>query len=226
MPRSIAASPISIFDFDTVLLGLAMVTIGGIGRAEGAVLGTLIVIFLDDVLIELGPLRAILIGGLMLRGRAVPQQRLFRHPQAVPRLARQEEGRMALDPGREGRRDAARRSHRDRRQGRPLLPPLRQDAARLPEDADRAGDHRRAPSASRWASTARRSSACSSISAAQPQDDKYAIIGGRAVQGLPDHRAFGAARRRPAPGRGPIYPNLEEAYHGVFMRRVHDLLES
>ena len=45
----------SIFDFQTVLLGLAMITIGGIGRAEGAVLGTLIVIFLRDVLLELGP---------------------------------------------------------------------------------------------------------------------------------------------------------------------------
>ena len=35
----------SIFDFQTVLLGLAMITIGGIGRAEGAVLGTLVVSF-------------------------------------------------------------------------------------------------------------------------------------------------------------------------------------
>ncbi len=45
----------SIFDFQTVLLGLAMMTIGGIGRAEGAVLGTLVVVFLRDVLIEFGP---------------------------------------------------------------------------------------------------------------------------------------------------------------------------
>ena len=56
----------SIFDFQTVLLGLAMVTIGGIGRAEGAVLGTLVVVFLRDVLIEFGPWRYLIIGGLML----------------------------------------------------------------------------------------------------------------------------------------------------------------
>lgn len=56
----------SIFDFQTVLLGLAMVTIGGIGRAEGAVFGTLVVIFLRDVLIEFGPWRYLLIGAAML----------------------------------------------------------------------------------------------------------------------------------------------------------------
>ena len=56
----------SIFDFQTVLLGLAMITIGGIGRAEGAVLGTLVVIFLRDVLLELGPWRYLIIGAAML----------------------------------------------------------------------------------------------------------------------------------------------------------------
>lgn len=56
----------SIFSFDTVLLGLAMLTIGGIGKAEGAILGTLVVTFLDKVLIGIGPLRYFLIGLLML----------------------------------------------------------------------------------------------------------------------------------------------------------------
>ena len=56
----------SIFDFQTVLLGLAMITIGGIGRAEGAVLGTFVVIFLRDVLLELGPWRYLIIGSAML----------------------------------------------------------------------------------------------------------------------------------------------------------------
>src|SRR4029077_5133792 len=56
----------SIFDFQTVLLGLAMITIGGIGRAEGAVLGTLVVVFLGDVFLELGPWRYLIIGAAML----------------------------------------------------------------------------------------------------------------------------------------------------------------
>lgn len=56
----------SIFSFDTVLLGLAMLAIGGIGKAEGAVLGTLVVVFLDKVLLDWGPIRHFLIGALML----------------------------------------------------------------------------------------------------------------------------------------------------------------
>src|SRR5690606_2180326 len=56
----------SIFSFDTVLLGLAMLAIGGIGKAEGAVLGTLVVVFLDKVLLDWGPMRHFMIGALML----------------------------------------------------------------------------------------------------------------------------------------------------------------
>src|SRR4029453_6538137 len=56
----------SIFNFDTVLLGLAMLVIGGVGRAEGAVVGTLIVVFFDQVLNTWGPARFIIIGLIML----------------------------------------------------------------------------------------------------------------------------------------------------------------
>ena len=54
------------FNFDTVLLGLGMLVIGGIGRAEGAVVGTFVVVLFDKFLITLGPLRLILIGLIML----------------------------------------------------------------------------------------------------------------------------------------------------------------
>ena len=56
----------SIFNFDTVLLGLAMLVIGGVGRAEGAVVGTLIVVFFDQVLNTWGPARFMIIGLIML----------------------------------------------------------------------------------------------------------------------------------------------------------------
>ena len=56
----------NLFDFHTVVMGLAMITIGGIGRSEGAVVGTLIIVILDRVLIELGPMRYIIIGVLMM----------------------------------------------------------------------------------------------------------------------------------------------------------------
>ena len=50
------ASP-SLFSMDSLLLLLAMFVIGGIGRTEGAVVGTLIVVLFDRVLIGLGPMR-------------------------------------------------------------------------------------------------------------------------------------------------------------------------
>src|SRR6185312_6734509 len=59
------ASP-SLFSMDSLLLLLAMIVIGGIGRTEGAVVGTLIVVWFDRVLIGLGPLRLICIGAIML----------------------------------------------------------------------------------------------------------------------------------------------------------------
>ena len=44
----------------------AMMVIGGIGRAEGAVVGAAIVTFIDKGLIELGPIRIIIIAIIML----------------------------------------------------------------------------------------------------------------------------------------------------------------
>ena len=51
---------------DQLLLLLAMIVIGGIGTAEGAVLGTLIVVLFDKVFISLGPMRLIFIAAIML----------------------------------------------------------------------------------------------------------------------------------------------------------------
>lgn len=59
------ASP-SLFGIDNLLLLLAMIVIGGLGTAEGAVVGTLLVVVLDKLFIDLGPVRLVLIGLLML----------------------------------------------------------------------------------------------------------------------------------------------------------------
>ena len=59
------ASP-SLFGIELVSLGLAMLVIGGMRRAEGVVLGTLIVVLMRDGLVTWGPIRLILIGVIML----------------------------------------------------------------------------------------------------------------------------------------------------------------
>ncbi len=59
------ASP-ALFSIDMVMLMFAMIVIGGIGRAEGAVVGTAVVVFIDKIFIEYGPIRFIVIGFIML----------------------------------------------------------------------------------------------------------------------------------------------------------------
>lgn len=59
------ASP-SLFSIDQVMLLFAMIVIGGLGRAEGAVVGTGVVVVLDKMFTEFGPIRFIVIGLIML----------------------------------------------------------------------------------------------------------------------------------------------------------------
>ena len=57
---------LAVFSLDQLLLLFAMIVIGGLGRSEGAVLGTAIVVLIDKGLIGLGPLRIILVTAVMI----------------------------------------------------------------------------------------------------------------------------------------------------------------
>lgn len=57
---------LSLFSIDQLLLLLAMIVIGGMGKAEGAVFGTVLVVFITQFFVDWGPWRIILIGALML----------------------------------------------------------------------------------------------------------------------------------------------------------------
>lgn len=56
----------SIFSLDQLMLLFAMIVIGGLGRSEGAVIGTAIVVLIDKGLLNLGPIRILLVAALML----------------------------------------------------------------------------------------------------------------------------------------------------------------
>ena len=56
----------TVFSIDQLMMLFAMMVIGGIGRAEGAVVGAAIVTIIDKGLIELGPVRIIIIAAIML----------------------------------------------------------------------------------------------------------------------------------------------------------------
>jgi branched-chain amino acid transport system permease protein len=215
----------SIFDFQTVLLGLAMITIGGIGRAEGAVLGTFAVIFLRDVFLELGPWRYLIIGVAMLgvvlflNNGYFGIRRQFNAWRAKKRgewrSTRTEKGGEALPE------EATEINDKDALYFR-RFDKMQRDYLKGLITPEVIEEHRRQP-------LGQHSEALERVLLyfrRAKMEDKYAlhragpsgpfkIIAFSGVRGvsprLVDDREFGT---------------LDEAYHAVFMRRVHDLLES
>ena len=215
----------SIFSFDTVLLGVAMLVIGGIGRAEGAVAGAAIVIFLDKVLISLGPVRLIIIGVIMLavvlqlNGGLFgikPQFRAWRNKKKSERRSTRAEkgGEMLPEEATETRDkdqiywrryDKMQRDHLKKL----VSPEVIEEHARSP-----LGQHSEA--LERLLLYFRRA----------PMSDKYAII---TVEAFKAYRIVALSGQRGVAPRlveEKTYASPEAAYHGVFMRRVQDLLES
>ncbi len=215
----------SIFSFDTVLLGLAMLAIGGIGRAEGAVLGTLVVVALDQVLIEWGPIRHFMIGAIMLFAVLFLNQGFFGIKRQFNawrdkkrgewRSSRSEKGGEALPE------EATEIEDKDAIYHRRFDKMQRDYLKRLvcPEVIE---EHRRKP-------LGQHSEALERLLLyfrRAPMDDKYALH--RAGPDGPYKIiAFSGARGvAPRVVEDREYETVEAAYHGVFMRRVHDLLES
>lgn len=215
----------SIFSFDTVLLGLAMLVIGGIGRAEGAVVGTAIVVLLDKILIRWGPIRLIAIGLIMLgvvlflRGGLFgikAQFRAWRDKKKSERRSTRAEkgGEMLPEEATEMEDKDVVYFHRYDKMQREYLKTLIS-----PEIID---EHKRSPLGQhsepleRLLLYFRR--------AALP--DKYAIT---VVEPFKAYRIVALSGHRGVAPRlveDKIYPSQDDAYHGVFMRRVQDLLES
>jgi len=215
----------SIFSFDTVLLGLAMLVIGGIGRSEGAVVGTLIVVIFDKVLISLGPIRLIIIGLIMLlvvlflRGGLFGIKAQFRawrdKKKSEHRSARAEKGGEMLPE------EATETPDKDvvywRRYDK-----MQRDFLKTLVTPEVIEEHRRNP-------LGQHSEALERLLLyfrRQPQVDKYAII---AVEPFKAYRVVALSGQRGVAPRlveDKIYTSQEDAYHGVFLRRVQDLLES
>lgn len=218
------ASP-SLFSFDTVLLGLAMLVIGGLGRAEGAVLGTLIVVFFDKVLIDLGALRLVIIGLIMLfvvlflrRGLfGIKEQfRTWRDKKkSEHRSARAEKGGEMLPE------EATETEDKDELYLR-RFDKLTRDYLKTLVTDEVIEEHRRSP-------LGQHSEALERLLIyfrRQPQVDKYAIT---VIEPFKSYRIVALSGHRgvaPRVVEEKVYTSIHDAYHGVFMRRVQDLLES
>lgn len=215
----------SIFSFDTVLLGLAMLTIGGIGKAEGAILGTLVVTVLDKVMIELGPLRYFIIGLIMLAVVLFLNNGYFGIKQQFNawrdkkrgewRSIRSEKGGEALpEEATEQRNKDALYFQRFDKMQRDYLKSL--ICNEILEE------HRRSP-------LGQHSEALERVLLyfrRAPLDDKYALHFIAATDRYKIIAFSGQRGVSPRVVEDREYASIPEGYHGIFMRRVHDLMES
>ncbi|HWA43554.1 MAG TPA: branched-chain amino acid ABC transporter permease [Hypericibacter adhaerens] len=218
------ASP-NLFAFDTLLLSLSMLVIGGLGRAEGAVVGTLIVVFVDRVLIDWGPLRLVLIGCLMLfvvlflRGGLFgikPQFRAWRDKKKSERRSSRAEkgGEMLPEEATETPDKDLLFFRRFDKMQREFLKKLVTDQVIAEHRQNPLGQHSEA--LERLLTYFRR----------QPTVEKYAIT---VVEPFKSYRLVALSGVRGVAPRlveDKIYHSPEEAHHGLFLRRVQDLLES
>jgi branched-chain amino acid transport system permease protein len=215
----------ALFTMDQLLLLLAMIVIGGIGTTEGAVVGTFVVVLLDKVFIGLGPSRLILTAGVMLGTVLFLRGGIF--------------GIGAQYRAWRGKRQSERRAARSGRGGEVM-----------PEEAIEIGDrqaiyvqrfeaHLRAElkrlitdaliEEHRTTMGKRRSDALERVLAhfrRAAVADKYAVL---AVKPFAEYRIVALSGRRGVPPRivdDQVFNTPEDALHGVFLKRVRDLMES
>jgi branched-chain amino acid transport system permease protein len=219
------ASP-SLFGIDQLMLLMAMIVIGGLGRAEGAVVGTLLVVAIDKLLVDLGPARLVLIGALMLATVLFTQNGLFgirqqwrtfrQKRQAQARAARTEKGGEVMPEEAITMLDKAtianRRFDKQRREELKLLV--------TPELLE---EHRRDPTGKRHSDALMRLLVHFRSASIV---DKYAL---RVDEPFKRYRLIALSGVRGVPPRlvdDRVYGSLPEAFHAVFQKRCQDLLES
>ena len=218
------ASP-SLFGIDNLLLLLAMIVIGGLGTAEGAVVGTLLVVAIDKLLIDLGPIRLVLIGALMLSTVLFTRNGLFGiraqfrawrdKVKSQRRAERTENGGEVMPEEATEIADknviAWRRfDKRTRDHLKTLVSPAVMDEHR----AQPYGQH--SDALMRLLHHFR----------AQSVIDKYAL---QCDEPFKRYRLIALSGIRGVPPRvvdDKVYGSLAEAYHAVFLKRCQDLLDS
>jgi branched-chain amino acid transport system permease protein len=213
---------LSLFSLDQMLLLLAMIVIGGLGKAEGAVVGTVIVVFLNQWFTSWGPWRIVLVGFLMLASVLYTRNGLFGLRQQLIEIRE--------------RRKALSRATRTTRYGAflPEQGPEISDKGVIAErEFERAirdklrewitpeiiEEHRLSPLGQHSDHLER----ILNYFRKQPVSNKYVVYCESAFQ------AYRVVALSGIPGVPPrlvddkTYSNLDEAYHAVFLRRINDL---
>ncbi|OHC52243.1 MAG: branched-chain amino acid ABC transporter permease [Rhodobacterales bacterium RIFCSPHIGHO2_02_FULL_62_130] len=216
----------SIFSLDQLMLLFAMIVIGGLGRSEGAVIGTAIVVLIDKGLLNLGPIRILLVAALMLAVTPLAHNGLvgireqFRgwrnRKKSEARARRTEKGGEVMPE--EAIEFADKQEIYYRRFQKRLRDRLK--ALITPELIE---EHRQRPlgqhsdALNRVLNHFRRGEVA----------DKYAIM--RQPGQFHSYKIVAFSGVRGAPPRlvdDKIYEDINQAYHAVFLLRVNDLMES
>ena len=216
----------AIFSLDQLLLLFAMIVIGGIGRADGAVLGTAIVVLIDKGLLELGPARILLIAVIMMlvtlfaHNGLVGAREQFRNyrnrKRSEARARRTEKGGEVMPE------EATEMADKQQIYYRRFHKRLREELKQL-ITPDLIEEHRRKP-------LGRHSDGLNRVLnyfRRGEMPDKYAIM--RQPTAFNHYTIVALSGERGAPPRivdDRVYESIEEAYHAVFLLRVNDLLES
>jgi branched-chain amino acid transport system permease protein len=220
--RSISAN---VFDINLLLLLFAMIVIGGMGSAEGILIGTALVVFIDKQLTEFGPARVIGIGLLMILVTLFTKGGLYGIPHQYRRWRdRRKSERIASRSEREGdltAEEAALIQDKDLVAVASFKKDLREELKSLISH-DLVEEHRRAPLGEHSPELRR----VLNYFRTGPIAEKYAI---HEVQPFTEYRVIALSGMRGMPPRDvgdDSYATLDEAYHAVFLRRVQDLLDT
>jgi branched-chain amino acid transport system permease protein len=215
-----------IFSLDQLLLLFAMMVIGGLGRAEGAVIGAAIVTLIDKGLIELGPPRIILVALIMIGVTIFAREGLTgardqfrdfrRRKSGEARAQRSEKGGEAMPEEATEVHDKQelyyrRFNKRLRERLKGMITP------------DLIAEHKRDPlghhsdALSRVLNFFRRGEMADKyvIHRMKPAEERFRIMAVSGSRGMP-----------PRVVDDREYTDIKDAYHAVFLLRVNDLLES
>ena len=218
------ASP-SLFGIDTVMLLFAMIVIGGLGRAEGAVIGTAIVVLLDKLFAEFGPIRFIIIGLIMLGVTLFARNGLlgireqfveFRNKKKSARRAeRTEKGGEPLPE------EATEIRDKDQIYFRRFDKKLRDHLKTLvtPELIE---EHKQKPLGQHSDALER----VLNYFRGAGGENKYVLY---EMKANTEYKIIVTTGKKGVPPReadGVVYTNKDEALHAVFLKRVQDLMDS
>ena len=218
---------LGVFSLDQLMLLFAMIVIGGTGRAEGAVVGTAIVILIDRGLFELGPMRIVIIAIVMILVTTYAsngitgireQFRNFRHRFQTQKrsLITTKGGEIMPEEAIDIDNKQIIYSRRFNSRLRNYLKTLVNDEVIAEHKANPVGKH--SYELTRLLNYFRKAEVPDKYAVAQIgplKDSKYKIF---AFTGDPEKPPRVVDER--------VYSSKNEAYHAIFLLRVNDLLES